>query len=154
MKASNPQRTSSTRSYYLLNTDGGMVNDGRRKHGDPPGKAAIAVVLRDSRDRPVEGSPYGKTIGDKSNDVAEYMALIEGLRFARKNGVRGIRVYVDSEFVVEQMNGRAVPRQDDTRELRTKALKLAAEFDTFRISWIPRERNTEADGLVRSILYD
>lgn len=140
--------------YFLLNTDGGMVNDGRRERGDPPGEAAIAVVLSEVRGKKeVVVWGFSGSIGPATNDVAEYTALVEGLRFALSEGVRRIRVYVDSEFVVEQMNHRSDVKQQDLRELHNEAHDLFHRFASHRISWVPRERNVLADALVGLILY-
>jgi len=74
---------------YLLNTDGGMVNDGRRSSDDEPGEAAIGVVLRDSDDRPV--TTFKERIGPETIQGAEYRALIEGLEIARGLKIGKIR---------------------------------------------------------------
>lgn len=137
--------------YFLLNTDGGMFNDGKRKPDDPPGDAAIAWVLKDHRDRLVEKS--SDSIGSATNAQAEYKALIAGLNFALAQGITRIRVYVDSEFVVDQMNEVAQPKSSDITDLHEEAKRLFAKFPDRRISWVPRERNQEADALVRGILY-
>jgi ribonuclease HI len=139
----------------LLNTDGGMVNDGRRKRGDPPGDAAVAVVLskiKNNKEVLIEG--FSGAIGPATNDVAEYTALVEGLRFALSEGVQRIRIYVDSEFLVDQVNHRTEVKQEDLRPLHNEAHDLLHRFLDHRVSWIPRQRNANADALVRSILYD
>jgi len=66
---------------YLLNTDGGMKNDGRRSSGDEPGEAAIGVVLNDPDDRPI--MTFKGAIGPETIQAAEYRALIKGLQIAR-----------------------------------------------------------------------
>lgn len=153
-------------SYYLLNTDGGMVNDGQRNHGDGPGQAAVAIIVKHIKnDREVLVEGFSGAIGPASNDVAEYRALIEGLRFLISLGATHVRAYVDSEFVVEQMNsvGGAVkanyystskPKQEDVKELHREARELAEQLANIRISWVPRERNAEADELVKLALPD
>jgi len=145
-----------TRSgYYLLNTDGGMVNDGKRKKDDPPGEAAVGVVLysvRNGKQTFFDG--FSGSIGRTTNDKAEYHGLIEGLHFAIAEGVKKVRIYVDSEFVVDQMNHQSAVRQDDLRDLHNEAHDLLHRFVDHRISWVPRDRNAEADALVRAILYD
>ena len=89
------------RGYYLLNTDGGMASDyGRRRSGDPLGHAAIGALLRTPR--LVTVAQISKAIGPATHNVAEYRALIEGLKLARDKGVERIRVYMDSELVVDQ----------------------------------------------------
>jgi ribonuclease HI len=90
-------------------------------------------------------------IGPTTHNVAEYRALIEGLTLAYGHGVRRVRVYTDSELVVDQMNGRSAVLQDHLDKLHSEARSLAAMFD-FRISWVPREMNAEADQLVRDAL--
>lgn len=84
------------RGYYLLNTDGG-------NSGDPLGRAAIAALLRTRR--LVTVAQISKAIGSATHNVAEYRALIEGLKLARDHGIQRIRVYMDSELVVDQVNG-------------------------------------------------
>jgi ribonuclease HI len=132
--------------YFLLNTDGGNL---RRRPGEPLSHAAIGVLLRTRRLVPV--ARISKPIGRATHNVAEYRALIEGLTLASGHGVRRVRVYTDSELVVDQMNGRSAVLQDHLDKLHSEARSLAAMFD-FRISWVPREMNAEADQLVRDAL--
>jgi hypothetical protein len=90
------------RGYYLLNTDGG-------NRGDRLGRAAIGAHLRTRR--LVTMAQISKEIGPATHNVAEYRGLIEGLKLAREHGVQRIRVYMDSEIVVEQVNGVSAVRQ-------------------------------------------
>jgi len=103
------------RGYYLLNTDGG-------NSGDPLGRAAIGLLLRTRR--LVTVAQISKAIGPATHNVAEYEALIEGLKLARDHGIQRLRVYMDSELVVEQVNGVCAVRQPRLRELH----KAAASF--------------------------
>jgi ribonuclease H / adenosylcobalamin/alpha-ribazole phosphatase len=136
--------------YYLLNTDGGMKSDGHRQAGDPPGMAAIGVVLRTPSLAPL--AECSKTIGPATQNVAEYRALIAGLCLAWTRRIERIRVYMDSELVVEQMNERSRVRKPHLRALYEQAARLEARFASIRISWIPRKLNAEADHLVRKAL--
>jgi ribonuclease HI len=131
------------RGYYLLNTDGG-------NSGDPLGRAAIGALLRTRR--LVTVAQISKPIGPATHNVAEYRALIEGLKLARAYGIQRIRVFMDSELVVDQVNGVAAVRQAHLGELHKDASSLVALFESIRISWVPREMNTEADRLVRDAL--
>jgi ribonuclease HI len=88
-------------------------------------------------------------IGLATHNVAEYRALIKGLTLAREYEIQHIRVYMDSELVVDQMNGRSTVRQAHLGELHDDARRLAALFKSVRFSWVPREMNAEADQLVR-----
>ena len=96
------------RGYYLLNADGG-------NRGDPLGRAAIGALLRTRRLDTV--AQISKAIGPATHNVAEYQALIEGLKLARGYGVQQIRVYMDSEIVVDQVNGVSAVRQAHLSEL-------------------------------------
>lgn len=141
--------------YFLLNTDGGMVNPGNRQKGDPAGEAAIAAVLSrvaNKKERLLDS--FAAPIGVATNAQAEYRAVIEGLQFAlSQHEVRRIRLFVDSEFVVDQLNDRSKVDSADIRELHHKAKALLSRFDDYRVSWVPRERNRDADALVQSVLY-
>ena len=128
---------------YLLNTDGG-------NSGNPLGRAAIGALLRTRR--LVTVAQMSKAIGPATHNVAEYQALIEGLELAREYGVQRIRVYMDSELVVDQVNGISAVRQAHLKELYEEARSLVAQFQSFRISWVPRELNAEADRLVNDAL--
>jgi ribonuclease HI len=93
-----------------------------------------------------------KAIGPATHNVAEYRALIEGLKLARDHGIPRIRVYMDSELVVDQVNGVSAVRQADLSDLHKVASSLRALFQSIRICWVPREMNAEADQLVRHAL--
>src|SRR4051812_22512192 len=133
------------RGYYLLNTDGG-------NGGDSLGRAAIGALLRVRTPRLVTVAQISKAIGPATHNVAEYRALIEGLKLARDNGAQRIRVYMDSELVVDQMNGVSAVREPELIELHTVASSLFALFANRRICWVPREWNAEADRLVKGAL--
>src|SRR5260221_2907932 len=112
------------RGYYLLNTDGG-------NSGDPLGCAAIGALLRTRRLITVD--QISEAIGPATHNVAEYQALIEGLKLARDYGIERIRVYMDSELVVDQVNGLSAVRQAHLGELHNVASSLVALFKSIRI---------------------
>lgn len=130
---------------YLLSTDGsgtGTIEN--------PVQGAIGVVLRDPNGWPI--AEMSELIGPAINTVAEYRALIEGLRMARRRGIQRIRVFLDSEIVVDQMNGRAKVGKEHIRHLHAEACALRDGFPNIRISWVPREWNAEADALATKAL--
>jgi probable phosphoglycerate mutase len=135
--------TAVKRGYYLLYADGG-------NRGDPLGRAAIGALLRTRRLEFV--AQISKAIGPATHNVAEYQALIEGLKLARGCGIQHVRVYMDSEMVVDQVNGLSAVRKAHLGELHEQARRLVAQFKSFRISWVPRELNAEADRLVNDAL--
>jgi ribonuclease HI len=138
------------RGYHLLNTDGGMAPGRSRRAGEPLGVAAIGALLRTRRLAAL--AELSEVIGPATHNVAEYRSLIEGLKLARDHGIERIRVYMDSELVVDQMNGFSAVRQPHLGEWHARAKELKAGFTSFRISWVPREMNLEAYRLVRKAL--
>ena len=99
---------------YLLNADGSGTGT-----TDNPAQGAIGVVLRDTDGHPIAGGEISKAIGPAINTVAEYRALIEGLKLARSRGIQRIRVFLDSELVVDHGNGRANVVKEHIRPLYT-----------------------------------
>jgi len=138
------------RGYYLLNTDGGYASSGRRRSGDPLPVAAIGALLQTRR--LVTVAQISRPIGPATHNVAEYQALIEGLKLAREHGIEHIRVFMDSELVVDQVNGVSAVKEARLSALHADVSSLRALFKSFRVSWVPREMNAEADRLVRDAL--
>jgi ribonuclease HI len=130
---------------YLLKTDGSGAGT-----TDNPAQGAIGVVLRDPDGHLVD--ELSKPIGPAINTVAEYWALIEGLKLARSHGIQRIRVFLDSELVVDQVNGQAKVGKEHIRPLHAEACSLLQEFPNIRLSWIPRKWNAEADALATRAL--
>lgn len=112
--------------------------------------AAIGMLLRTRRLAVV--AKRARVIGQVTHNVAEYQGLIAGLRLARRRGVEHIRVFMDSELVVDQVNGDRAVKEAHLRELHWAVGKLKAQFKSFRLSWVPRELNADADQLVRDEL--
>src|SRR3954447_17876861 len=134
-----------SKGNYLLKADGSGTGT-----IDAPAQGAIGVVLRHPDGEIID--EISEPIGAAINTVAEYTALIEGLKRARSWEIERIRVFLDSELVVDQVNGRAEVRKDHIRPLHTKACSLLQEFPNIRISWIPRKWNARADALAATAL--
>ncbi|CAI9404414.1 bifunctional RNase H/acid phosphatase [Nocardioides sp. T2.26MG-1] len=115
-----------------------------------PGPAAYGAVLRDA-DTGAVIAEDGTAIGVASNNVAEYSALIAGLRLAEQYAPDAeIEVRMDSKLVVEQMSGRWKIKHPDMRPLAAEATRLAPSGTTY--TWVPRGQNTHADRLVNEAL--
>jgi len=109
-----------------------------------PGPAAYAVVLA----RP--GMPVleeADTIGKATNNVAEYTALVEGLKLAKELEVKKLSVFSDSELMVKQMNGIYRVKNPELMDLYLEAKKLAAGFEKLTLTHIRREQNARADAI-------
>ena len=134
------------RGFYVLKADGGIT----QSSGGP---AAIGVVLKDPKYRDVEEVSEG--IGwARSQHVAEYEALIEGLELARRHRIDRIRVFLDSALVANTVNGDSnlKPKHEHLKDLCTTACVLFEEFADRKICWVPREMNVEADALASKAL--
>ena len=115
-----------------------------------PGPAAIGVVLTDST-----GGDLGeisRTIGETTNNVAEYTAVIEGLKLAMERGVTDIEVKLDSKLVVHQLNGDWKIKSDSLRGLAVEARRLLNRFHSAKVEHVARAKNAAADALVNQAL--
>src|SRR6266851_514385 len=127
---------------YTANIDGAARGN--------PGPAAYGVVVR----RP-DGTTHeslGKYIGRHTNNVAEYYALIAALDYAAASGIRRLRVYSDSQLIVNQIKGLYKVKHPDLRPLHERAKKQAAGLEAFAIQYVPREQNREADAAANAAL--
>ena len=115
-----------------------------------PGPAGVGVVLVDPEGNVVEKLARG--IGWATNNVAEYRALIEGLKLARSHGADRLRVFSDSALMVQQMRGAYKVRHEALRPLHRAALQALADFERWSIRTVPRARNAHADALVNAAL--
>jgi ribonuclease HI len=125
-----------------LSTDGGARGN--------PGPAAYAYVL-EAEDGTVLAA-HGETIGVATNNVAEYRALVEGLRKALELHVGELEVVSDSELVVHQMRGEWKIKNDALRVLSEEAGDIAARIGKVRYTAVRREHNELADRLVNEAL--
>ena len=121
-----------------LFTDGGARGN--------PGPAAAAFVLEREDGTVVDAR--GDAIGVQTNNVAEYMALVNGLRRAAELGVTEVEVVSDSELMVKQMRGEYKIKNQALRE----AARLARAFGDVHYTAVRREHNQLADQLVNDAL--
>ncbi|MBX3067513.1 MAG: reverse transcriptase-like protein [Cryobacterium sp.] len=109
-----------------------------------PGLAGSGSVVIDAATGEVLAT-LGRFLGVVSNNVAEYTALIEGVRKALEiEPNAGLHIRMDSKLVVEQMSGRWKIKHPDMAELAAIA-RQALIGTPVRFEWIPREQNKRAD---------
>ncbi len=123
--------------WWILNTDGASLGN--------PGPAGAGVVLRDSG-----GTILGelsRSLGKATNNEAEYRALILGLTEARSMGATRLKVLLDSELVVKQIQGLYRVKNRRLRPLYDRVMELLQDMEAYDILHIRRELNTEADSL-------
>jgi len=125
-----------------LSTDGGARGN--------PGPAAYGYVL-EAEDGTVLAA-HGEKIGIATNNVAEYSALIAGLKKAAELGVEEVDVISDSELMVKQMTGEYRIKNEALQELAAKARQAARRVGKVSYEAVRREHNELADQLVNEAL--
>jgi ribonuclease HI len=127
-------------------TDGGARGN--------PGPAAIGVVIHGENNKIL--SKISRKIGETTNNVAEYMAVIEALKWIKNScqlSVVSCQFFLDSKLVVNQLNGIFKIKDANLRNLLVEIRQLEQEIGG-NISYflIPREKNWQADLLVNQAL--
>ena|ERR1700730_6421040 len=120
-----------------------LLTDGASRGN--PGHAGIGVVIHDDTGACVY-QEY-RYIGVATNNQAEYRALIVGLQAARPFNLDRLDVSLDSQIVVEQMNGGFKVKDSELRVLYDQATKLRASLSEVVIRHVSRDRNEVADAL-------
>ena len=127
--------------HFVVTADGGSRGN--------PGAAAFGAVVYEN-DKVVK--EIGASIGQASNNVAEYSGLIAGLKAVTEiDPAATVLVKMDSKLVVEQMSGRWKVKHPDMQRLVKEAF---ASHDPKLVSyqWIPREENSHADSILNDVL--
>lgn len=115
-----------------------------------PGDASIGCTIMDSDGEEV--FTVSERIGIATNNVAEYTALLEGLKKAISEKISKIKVKADSELMVKQMKGQYKVKNEALKSLWIKAQEVSKKFDSFSIEHVRREQNSRADELANLAL--
>ena len=117
-----------------------------------PGEATAGAVLF---------SPDGKVVfevaeylGIRTNNYAEYMGLLIGLKFAKEKGIRNIKIEGDSNLVIQQVKGLWKVRESHLVLLFEEIMKLLLDFNVDSINHVYRAYNKHADALTNECLED
>jgi len=129
----------SKKSYNLF-TDGACEFDGDYK----PVNAGIGGLLK--MDNNIIFS-FSENIGKKTNNEAEYLALIKGIEICVESNFLNISIFLDSELVVKQINGDYKVKNDRMSILHKKTHELLSNLKSWKIIHILRDKNVEADEL-------
>lgn len=111
-----------------------------------PGPAGIGVSIATPRGRVIE--EIADAIGIATNNVAEYTAVLRGLRRAGELGAIRATVRSDSQLLVEQLAGNYRVKNATLQRLHREVREAARAFDAVSYVHVPRERNARADALV------
>ena len=91
-------------------------------------------------------------LGRKTNNEAEYLALIDGLKVIAEWNPDRLEVFLDSKLVVEQINGKYKVKKAKLQPLHAQAKALLDTFHEVVVSHVEREKNRGADALVNIAL--
>lgn len=115
-----------------------------------PGPAAIGIMMQDGRGRKV--AELGEYLGEATNNVAEYRALIRALREARSRGANEIEIRTDSDLLVRQIKGEYRVKSPHLTPLHQEAVQALETFRRWSIAHIPRGANAAADALANKAI--
>lgn len=132
----------STTKSVVVHTDGASRGN--------PGPASIGVVIAGVDGRVL--AEFGEALRPTTNNVAEYTAVIRALERAAELGARAVRVMMDSQLVVRQLNGSYRVKHPEMVPLYRRVLELIQRFDDVTFEHVPREQNVEADRLANQAL--
>ncbi|TYK17758.1 RNase H domain-containing family protein [Cucumis melo var. makuwa] len=143
-KAERQERVLKNTEYtYFLEFDGASKGN--------PGLAGAGAILRANDGSTVCRLQEG--VGIATCNVAEYRAIILGLKHALKNGIKHIYVQGDSKLVCMQVQGLWKLKNQNMAELCKVAKELKDKFVSFEISHVPRNRNSDADALANRAIH-
>ena len=102
-----------------------------------PGPAAIGVLVCDEKDNKL--GDHGETIGDATNNVAEYTAAIRGLTLGAELGLSEADYFLDSELVQRQLSGLYKLKAEHLKPLFLRVKELEKKFKRVTYFHVPRE---------------
>ena len=130
------------KNSFLIYTDGGSRGN--------PGPSAIGAVVGEKE--------YGESIGNTTNNVAEYSAVIFALKKAKqllgntKAGNTEVELRTDSQLLVNQLNGEFKIKDKGLQPLFIEIWNLKQDFKSVKFVHVMREKNKNADRLVNKAL--
>ncbi len=136
----------------LFYIDGQSI--GNEQKGQPR-RARIAIVYQPSSNQPLDSSNarvFAEDLGDKTNNEAEYHALLRLLYLlstSRAGGTYGriprdagtLRILSDSKLLVNQVNGEWRVEEERLSKLREEARSLINKLGSITLEWVPRDKN-------------
>lgn len=128
--------------WTTANVDGGARGN--------PGPAGYGVYFRGADGKPI--AQLSEYLGIKTNNFAEYSALLGALEYAIAHGYRALKVISDSELMVRQMNGQYRVNSPDLKPMYEKARTLVRQLDRFAIEHVLRAKNQHADRLANAAM--
>lgn len=127
-------------NQLIVYCDGGSLGN--------PGRAAVGVVIKNAQEKIIK--KYSKEIGIKTNNQAEYEAVIFALKKIKQLfgkdaiGKMEIHILTDSELIVNQLNGKYKIKEKDLIPLFIEIWNLKTDFGKVFFKQVPREKTEEA----------
>lgn len=118
-------------------------------HGNP-GPSGIGIIIFDESGKILV--KFSSFIGFATNNEAEYHALIEALKKAIQLNAEKVELHSDSELIVKQVKGVYSVRDEKLKTLHLRCVELLKNFKEFKITYIPRKLNVEADKLANEAI--
>jgi ribonuclease HI len=129
---------------YKLYTDGASRGN--------PGLAGAGAVLLDDQEEMVDH--HYQYLGEMTNNMAEYQALIQGLEMVLGHPVKVLEIFLDSELIVKQIKGEYRVKDATLKGYFQEVQSLLQKLEGYTISHIPRGLNKEADRLANLAIDD
>lgn len=115
-----------------------------------PGPAGAGVIIYDESGNKIE--QHYEYLGNVTNNTAEYLALIIGLKLARKYVPCSLEIFSDSELLIKQLYGEYRVKNENLKKLFNEVQILIKEFSSVVYTCIPREKNKLADSLANKAI--
>jgi ribonuclease HI len=115
-----------------------------------PGRAGAGIWITNGEGEKI--SEVSRYLGHKTNNEAEYWALLLGLRAAKRLKGDRIRIFTDSQLVERQIKGVYRVKDLNLRTLHGRVIQNLQAFSSFEIESVPREENREADRLANQAI--
>lgn len=128
--------------HLTINVDGGARGN--------PGPAAVAAVAAGADGEVL--AERSETIGEATNNVAEYRAMLLGIELASELGATEVTLIGDSELIVRQLRGEYKVKQEHLRPLHAETRAALDRLDAWDLRSVPRDENARADELVNDAL--
>ena len=116
-----------------------------------PGPASIGYTIEKDG---IVLEEHSEFIGEATNNIAEYTALIAAVKRMKALGATDVIVYSDSELIARQIGGMYKVKSKGLKPLFIKVMKLSEKFDSFKVVHVSREENSNADSLANKAIKE
>ncbi len=115
-----------------------------------PGPAGAGAIICNDKGKAI--ATISKYLGQTTNNIAEYTALIFGMEEARNKNIKELIVNTDSQLLAKQLGGEYKVKSSALKDLYKKVNIMLESFEEVRINQIPREKNKQADKLANEAI--